>query len=138
MLEDSLVIDNAASVTGGGIDVEAPGGAVLSLVDTLIAGNTAYYGGGLTAIYAAEVSCLGSSTVDAGIVGNTATYGGGALTYFGTYTTGSLSAVDCDFGTAAGKDDNAPEDVYDYDALRLYSSYGDDASFTCAPGLGCL
>ncbi len=98
----------------------------IDLIDSLITNNDAYYGGGLFATKAPEITCTGSSSADAGFFSNTADYG--SAVRLGSFT-GSLTSDVCDLGE--GGDDNADTDTdISYSSGDSYS-FGDDESFTC-------
>jgi hypothetical protein len=80
-LEDSLVLDNTASVAGGGVWMQGAG----------------------------KLTCEATALGIAGLLGNTAPTGGGV--YFSASTSGILQSTGCDWGTDAAGDDNSAYDV---------------------------
>ncbi len=131
-LTDSTLSGNKGENGGGGGYLFGySGDAPFDMQDSLISGNTTTsgYGGGLyidSYSNPAGLTCTGSAGATAGLTNNTAFFGGGAVFSTGSY--GSLDALSCDFGTASGGDQNAPDSLfvgnYEYEP-------GDDATFTC-------
>jgi len=120
-LTNSQFTDNTAVNYGGGYSHDDSDTAI---VGTLFSGNTADIGGGLYARFSTEagpIFCDGSAA-PAGFVNNVATSSGGV-----SALSVDLAFIDCDFGTSAGGDDNAPDDLHG-------STVGDDYTATCRAG----
>ena len=135
-LADSVVSDNEATGYGGGLMAyDYSDAATLVLDEVDVRDNVAdQIGGGLIAISGGDgvsIDCIGSSGSSAGFRGNSVSSGssasGGGLFLFGEEVV--FSADTCDFGTAAGGDDNSPEDI-SFSFSNVYD-YDDDETFVC-------
>jgi hypothetical protein len=124
-LTDCVVTENQAAA-GGGLYVDRSG--TVSLVSSTVTANLASSGGGAF-LEGGALTCAGGG-VDQGVFGNSATSGGGVFLSQGASVVSDL----CDWGI--GLTDNSPSDV-ESNAFAE-SDYGDDASFTCLSGSGCL
>ncbi|GEM_PF-1854167 len=122
-LSETTLSANSASNQGGGAWVY--GCEALRIEDSTASGNSSGEGGGLY-LTTSDGTCVGSSGAAAGLTANTASSSGGAV-FIGDPST-TFSSETCDFGTAAGADDNGPDDIA---SSKFQTSYGDDATFTC-------
>ena len=135
-LEECVVTGNSAT-NGGGIAANIYG--YIALIDTAVYGNDATDGGGGW-IDEGKITCTASSaSVVAGFYDNTATDEGGGI-YIADNDSdtrvGTFVSTLCDFGSAAGSDDNSPNDV-ETTAATSYDVYESDESFTCTKAAGC-
>ena len=135
-LSDSEVTGNDAYYFGGGVYLTY---GEAELDEVRVHGNAATHGswsyppvgGGLFLNNGVEVTCTGTTSTTAGVYDNEADYGAGAFVY-DAYS--ELDSNTCDWGS--GGDDNDPDDVALTYGFTWYTSYGDDASFTCS-GYSC-
>ena len=133
-LIDSVVTGNTTRY-GGGIAVY--GYAWVDLIDSVVSDNEATsLGGGFWMQNYGELSCSASMLGAAGFVGNTAPYGGGG--YLSISTSGTVDSVGCDWGDDASGDDNASYDLQQAPASTDHYCYGNAASLSdavsCAGG----
>jgi hypothetical protein len=119
---DSVLADNTATYAGAIYDYGYYGNSDLSLVNTSVDGNyAASYGGGVY-IYKSHLSCD-----DSGFTNNTSAFGDAVV---GSDYNSTFEAIDCDFATRAGGDDNGTSsDLYWYG--WTYYEAGDEVSFEC-------
>ena len=124
---DGLVEDNVAL---DGIGAAWFYGASGSLNGSVWSDNDATVDVGGLALTASDFTCTGSSSVTAGILGSTATDDDSGSIYLSGSASTAFTAVDCDLGTALGRDDNDGADLHLYRSDFGYE-YGDDATFAC-------
>ena len=129
------VVEGNSTRYGGGIAVY--GYAWVDLIDSLVTGNEAtIVGGGFWLQSYGAVSCSASTLGAGGILANTAPVGGGG--YLTLATSGSVDSVGCDWGEDAAGDDNAAYDLQQTEASGSAYCYGNALALTdtvsCAGG----
>ena len=123
---DSTISDNETTVSGAGAYVYY---STSTFDETVVQDNVALGGAGVL-LDVSDLTCIGSTTTTAGFIGNAEDGDGGGGIQAGSGGGSTITATDCDFGTAAGGDDN-----YGYDitlgGIVIAFNIDDDATFTC-------